>query len=149
MLNPDLDGFVLHVRLEDSGFTVVPFVFSNAEMGLCWLFRPQLSPDGWRCVVSLVQLPFVLRLTVTRSFGNGPGWLVLGLASVWTFLRVVGSWPYDLWCRVKQDQRVETFYCPPCIQTKLRRVDYFRSKVRVILRAWSHFVFLFGHWELQ
>ena len=125
MLNTNLDWFELHVALENACL-VVSFVIADTELRFCRLLWTELIPHWRRCIVCLIQLPFVLWLTVSRTLGNWPSRLCLCFASVGALFRVISSWSNNLWCRIKQNQRIKSFYSSSCIKTELRSWWYLR-----------------------
>ena len=102
MLDLYLHRFELHVWLENP-WLIVSLIFTDTEGWFADFIRSELSSDGWRCVIGLVELPLVFGLTVSWAFRNGPGWLVLGFAGIRTFLWMISAGAHDLWCRIQQD----------------------------------------------
>lgn len=148
MWNSYLDWLEFHVGFENSCL-VISLVFPNAEKRLCNLVRSELPSDCWWGIISLIELPFVFCLPIPWPFWNRPLRFVLSFTRVWTFFRMISAWANNLWCRIQQNKRIKTFDSPSGIQTILWLIWYFRSKIRIVLWSWSHFVLLFRNRELN
>lgn len=99
-----------------------------------------MHPNRRRRVIGLVNLPFVLVCGVSRTFRNGPSWLVSFITGIGAVFRVVGSGTHDLRGRVKADQGVKSFDCAPVVQTELRSTGSFGLDDGVVLWPRSHLV---------
>ena len=97
MLDLYLHRLELHVWLKNS-WLIVSLIFADTEGWFADFIRSELASNWWGCVISLVELPFVFGITVSRAFGNGPSWFVCCFAGVRAFLWMVSAGAYDLWC---------------------------------------------------